>query len=114
MHLKNFSLITEDMSNIRLSPSYDLLSTRLLIPAQHDSEELALPLNGKKQNIRKKDFVEFGRNLNIPEKVIQNTIEDMYSNFSLWEQKIQQSFLNNKLKEQFCQLVKMRLQVFDT
>ncbi len=113
MHLKNFSLITEDLSNITLSPCYDLLSTRLLIPIQLDSEELALPLNGKKQNIRKKDFVEFGRSLNIPEKVIQNTIENMSSCFPLWEQKIQKSFINDQLKKQFLELIKMRLQVFD-
>src|SRR3990167_1710561 len=63
MHLKNFSLITEDLSNITLSPCYDLLSTRLLIPAHDDPEDLALALNGKKQNIRRKDFTEFGKNL---------------------------------------------------
>jgi serine/threonine-protein kinase HipA len=112
MHLKNFSLMTEEASNITLSPCYDLLSTRLLISAQSDPEDLALPLNGKKQNIRKKDFVEFGRNLNIPEKVIQNAIEAMSACYSPWEQKIQKSFLNNELKEQFCKLIKARLDIF--
>ena len=113
MHLKNFSLITEDISNITLSPCYDLLSTRLLISAQHDPDELALPLNGKKQNIRKKDFFEFGKNLNISEKVIENTIESMSAYFSPWEQKIQQSFLSEKLKVQFRELIKMRLNIFN-
>lgn len=114
MHLKNFSLITEDMANIILSPCYDLLSTRLLIPFQQDSEELALPLNGKKQNIRKKDFIEFGKNLTIPEKVIQNTIENMSGYYLSWEQKIQKSFLTDKLKDEFCQLIKIRLRVFES
>lgn len=112
MHLKNFSLITEDVSNITLSPCYDLLSTRLLISAQHDPEELALSLNGKKQHIRKKDFIEFGKNLNIPEKVMQNTMHAMSTYLPTWEQKIQNSFLSDELKEQFCQLIKMRLQLF--
>jgi serine/threonine-protein kinase HipA len=112
MHLKNFSLMTEDFSNIMLSPCYDLLSTRLLIPAQDDPEDLALPLNGKKQNLRKKDFVEFGKNLNIPAKVIQSTIETMGNYFSPWEQKIQKSFLNNDLKEKFCEFIKMRIELF--
>jgi serine/threonine-protein kinase HipA len=111
MHLKNFSLITEDISNITLSPCYDLLSTRLLISAKNDPEDLALPLNGKKQNVRKKDFIEFGKNLNISEKVIQNTIETMGTYFSSWEQQIQKSFLNDELKEQFYNLIKMRLDI---
>ena len=54
MHLKNFSLITDDIENIHLSPCYDLLSTRLLIAEKDDPEELALTLNGKKKNIFKK------------------------------------------------------------
>ena len=111
MHLKNFSLITENVSNITLSPCYDLLSTRLLISSKNDPEDLALPLNGKKQNIRKKDFFEFGKNLNISEKVIQNTIESMSEYFSQWEQKIQKSFLNAELKEQFRELIKMRINI---
>ena len=109
MHLKNFSLITEDMSSITLSPSYDLLSTRLLIPSKQDPEDVALPLNGKKQNIRKKDFIEFGKSLNISEKVIQNTIESMSTHFSAWEHKIEKSFLNDELKEQYKNLIVMRL-----
>lgn len=111
MHLKNFSLITEDYSNITLSPCYDLLSTRLLIPAKNDPEDLALSLNGKKQNIRKKDFVEFGKNMNIPDKVIQNTIETMKIYFLPWQKKIEKSFLNSDLKEQFCKLIKTRLDI---
>ena len=54
MHLKNFSLIRNEDDEIMLSPAYDLLSTKLLIPK--DKEDLALPLNGKKNNFRKKDF----------------------------------------------------------
>lgn len=46
MHLKNFSLITNQDDDVTLSPAYDLLSTALLLP--EDKEELALPLNGKK------------------------------------------------------------------
>jgi serine/threonine-protein kinase HipA len=111
MHLKNFSLITEDAYNITLSPCYDLLSTRLLISSKDDPEDLALPLNGKKQNIRRKDFIEFGKNLNISEKVIQNTIESMSTHTSQWEQKIQNSFLKDGLKEQLLELIKMRINI---
>src|SRR5262249_40502713 len=43
MHLKNFSLLTTGEEWIRLSPAYDLLSTKLAMPA--DREEIALTLN---------------------------------------------------------------------
>lgn len=111
MHLKNFSLITEDSSNVVLAPNYDLLSTRLLISEQDDPDDLALPLNGKKRNLRKKDFFEFGKNLNITEKVIQYTIESVTGHFPQWQQKIQNSFLSSELKEQFQELIKNRLDI---
>ena len=111
MHLKNFSLLTEDSSNITMAPNYDLLSTRLLISYQDDPEDLALPLNGKKNNIRKKDFFEFGKNLNINEKVILNTVESMTACFPQWQQKIQKSFLSDDLKEQYQELIKEKLEI---
>ncbi len=113
MHLKNFSLITEDITNITLAPCYDLLSTRLIIPAKTDPEDLALSLNGKKHNLQKKDFFTFGENLNISKKVIQNTLESMTAYLLPWEHKIQLSFLNDKLKEQFYNLIKLRLNILN-
>lgn len=56
MHLKNFSLI-EDGPKSRcfgLSPAYDMLPVNIIIP--EDKEQMALSLNGKKRNIRRKDF----------------------------------------------------------
>jgi serine/threonine-protein kinase HipA len=101
MHLKNFSMVTNDLNNIRLSPCYDLLSTKLLIASTIDPEELALPINGKKSNIIKKDFVKLGENLNIPIKVINYSISKMLSNQDKWFNKIDDSFVSEELKEKF-------------
>ena len=59
MHLKNFSLIeTAPESGVYvLSPAYDLLSVNLVMP--EDKEQFALPMNGKKTNLRRKDFLIF-------------------------------------------------------
>lgn len=46
MHLKNFSLITRDQK-IMLSPVYDLLNSTIAMGSA--KEEIALPLNGKKE-----------------------------------------------------------------
>lgn len=105
MHLKNFSLLTEQPDNIKFSPCYDLLATKLLIPTHIDPEELALPINGKKSNLRKKDFLAFAENLKILPKVANYSMESMRSCFSVWENKINQSFLSQKLKESFKELI---------
>lgn len=49
MHLKNFSLISEKVGKYVLAPTYDQVSTAIVMP--EDTDELALPLNGfqKKQ-----------------------------------------------------------------
>ena len=56
MNLKNFSFITRNQK-ILLSPAYDLLNTTIVL--SKSEEELALPLNGKKRNLRKNDFLEY-------------------------------------------------------
>ena len=59
MHLKNFSLIESESGSgeYHLSPAYDLLPVNVIIP--EDKEEFALPINGKKRNIHRKDFLIF-------------------------------------------------------
>ena len=69
MHLKNFSVIyTGDV--IALSPSYDLLNTTIVLPGP--VEELALPLNGKKNRLNPHDLVDyFGRErLQLTDRII--------------------------------------------
>ena len=65
MHLKNFSLIetSENSGEYVLSPAYDLLPVNVIMP--EDKEELALALNGKKQNLRRNDFLIFAENCGI-------------------------------------------------
>lgn len=48
------------------SQAYDLLPVNIVVP--EDQEQLALTLNGKKQNIRRKDLLAFAENCSIPAK----------------------------------------------
>ena len=61
-HLKNFSIIYNDEGQIRLSPAYDIVSSKLVIPGEGD---LALPMNGKKDRITGRDFEQFAGTLKI-------------------------------------------------
>ncbi len=109
MHLKNFSLIREQDDEIILSPAYDLLSTKLLIP--EDQEDLALTLNGKKNNFRKKDFDFFAGKLSINEK----TRSDIYDRFTnvlpSMTGLISRSFLSDEMKEKYSDLISKRFDI---
>lgn len=103
MHLKNFSLIRNEDYEIMLSPAYDLLSTKLLIPK--DKEDLALTLNGKKNNFRKKDFDLFAAQLRINESALRNIYEKFGSSFSQLFKLINKSFLSDQMKEKYILLL---------
>lgn len=107
MHLKNFSLLTNEEDEVTLSPAYDLLSTKILMP--EDKEELALTLNGKKNNLRKKDFELLAEKLG----VIQKTRDVIYSKFfssqETLNKTIDASFLKDDTKLIYKELIEQRL-----
>jgi serine/threonine-protein kinase HipA len=105
MHLKNFSLIESDNGFV-LSPAYDLVSVKLAMPK--DNEELALTLNGKKNNLEKKDFLKFGETINLQEKTILNIFENFKSKLPILTEYINISFLNDDLKKRYIDLLNKR------
>ena len=109
MHLKNFSLIRNEDDEIMLSPAYDLLSTKLLIPK--DKEDLALPLNGKKSNMKKKDFDLFASQLGINETALKKIYVKFGDLFSEMNKLINKSFLSKEMKEKYITLLDERRKV---
>lgn len=75
MHLKNWTLV-RDARRVVLSPAYDLLPVRLLVD---DPEEFALPINGKKNRLERRDFEALGKHLKIPDIVIRRTLDGLPS-----------------------------------
>lgn len=106
MHLKNFSLLRTEDDEIVFSPAYDLLSTKLLIP--EDTEELALTLNGKKNNLKKKDFDDFAKKLQINDKARDNSYENFFSRRQEMLKLVDKSFLTDVLKEKYKELLHER------
>ena len=92
-----------------LSPAYDLLSTKLLIPK--DKEDLALPLNGKKSNFRKKDFDSFASQLEINETALRKIYEKFGDSFIEMNKLINKSFLTKEMKEKYLVLLDERRNV---
>lgn len=79
MHLKNWTLV-RDAGRIVLSPAYDLLPVRLLVD---DPEEFALPINGRKNRLERRDFEAFGKHLKIPDIVIRRTLDALPARLTL-------------------------------
>jgi serine/threonine-protein kinase HipA len=76
MHLKNFSLMTQEMGEIGLAPAYDLICTQILLP--EDLEEMALPVNDKKAKLNRMDFENMAETLKISKKAMQNSFERLH------------------------------------
>ncbi len=107
VHLKNFSIIyREDV--IGLSPAYDLLNTTIALP--HPEEELALPLNGKKNRLKRQDLVDyFGRNrLQLTGRVIDKVMLELKQARTVWEQLLALSFLSEQMKEKYLSVLEDR------
>jgi len=100
MHLKNFSVIyTGDV--IALSPAYDLLNTSIVLPGV--LEELALPLNGKKNSLRPQDLIDyFGRDrLQLTDRIIDKVLIKFRQLRKPWEDLLANSFLSTPMKEKY-------------
>lgn len=107
MHLKNFSLITRNRQTT-LSPAYDLLNTTIAQP--YTKEELALPLNGRKNNLRRRDFIDYFavERLQINHATLSHMLEDIHDALPKWQHLISNSFLSEPMKLRYLELLKER------
>lgn len=105
MHLKNFSMMLKN-GNWVLAPAYDLLNVAIVNPG--DTEELALTLNGKKQKLKRKYFEVFGHLLGLNERQIKGAFTRLLKNKNNAQHWINQSFLSEKYKVLYMDLLNKR------
>lgn len=112
MHLKNFSIIKDAENQYKLSPAYDLLSSNLAMPA--DKEQTALTLHGKKNRLRKPDFLSLAEKLgiseSIAEKIISRFSNSMRKEFEVF---VSKSFMPAEAQEKFIILMHSRFNVLN-
>lgn len=106
MHLKNFSLWRPSRNAYQLAPAYDLVATALLIPG--DAEESALALNGKKKNLRRKDFDALASSLGLAEKVRDNAYRKLGGSMDRWDASLERGFLSGELRSKYSSLLRER------
>lgn len=109
MHCKNFSLIDIGIREYVLAPAYDLLSVWLADPA--DTEEMAMTftVGGRKNGFGKQTFLDGMMASGILEKVAEAIISRMCRHSKAWKDLIDLSFLPEKMKQSYKNLLDQRL-----
>jgi serine/threonine-protein kinase HipA len=107
MHLKNFSLLVDENGFVRLTPAYDLLCTRLVIT----DDQLALPVCGKKDNLRRNLWLEFAKYCQLSERSAARVLRQQADALPEALDLINRSFLPDEMKTSYRQLVEERSQL---
>lgn len=108
MHLKNFSLLYKPDGSIALSPAYDLLPTKLLLP--EDKDESALAVSGKRRRLNVDDFMAFGYRIQLREKQLTNALERLSGRLPKLFHMLDRGFCTPKTKQRYRDLIVERAQ----
>ena len=108
MHLKNFSLISEKPGKYVLTPTYDQVSTAIVMP--EDTDELALPLNGFQKKLLSMDFVQAMENTGLTTLMAQRILTRFTALREKWFACIDDSFISETQKVQFKALITKRIE----
>lgn len=106
MHLKNFSLVYNNDGLTTLSPAYDLLATKLVMP--EDTEEVALTICGKKNRMNIQGFRSFAEYCKINDKACENVLKNFEKCLPLFREMILMSFLSDDMAQKYLNLVNER------
>lgn len=106
-HLKNWSLLTRN-GVTGLSPAYDLLNSWLVL--RHPRDELALPLRGKKANLKATDLMDYLalERLSLPIDIRDAIMQEMERALPVWENLLDICFLPDEHKERYSELLRDR------
>ncbi len=107
MHLKNFSMIRLNNGNFELTPAYDLVPVKIILP--EDKEELALTLCGKKSNIKVDDFRKLSEHMRLTEQQFEKTKNRLLQQTEKFLcEALKRSFMPDSMKNDFKELFSER------
>lgn len=89
-----------------LSPAYDLLNVSIVNP--EDTEELALTLQGKKSNLKRVHFENFGTNMGLTEKQLQGVFKRFLNRKKDALKWVDSSYLSKNMKGLYIELINQR------
>ena len=110
MHMKNFSLLREHDGTWRLSPAYDLVPVKVVLP--NDEDDLALTVNGKNRNLKSADFKAAALTMGLTEvqyrRIAQRIVSAVGKHL---DEAMVRSFLSDGFADRIRRLVASRLSV---
>lgn len=106
-HLKNFSLMTTSEGIHRLSPAYDLVCTKLIIP----DDTLAMPIGGRHKNLTRRKWLDFAEYCGIPERAAKRLISEQIDALDPVLRLVSASFLADRMKGQFEEFLRQNTRV---
>ncbi|MFZ5828436.1 MAG: type II toxin-antitoxin system HipA family toxin [Planctomycetota bacterium] len=107
-HLKNFSLVRTTEGRWRLAPAHDLVCTRLPIPSDRD---LALPICGKRSNLDRRQWLDFAKYSQIPERAAARLLQEQIDGLESSLRFIKASFLPDDLKSRYQEIVQQNTEL---
>ena len=108
MHLKNFSLYSEKSGRYVLTPTYDQVSTAIVMP--EDTDQLALPLNGFQKKLLSMDFAQAMEMSGLNGKMVQRIFDRLIPLKKKWFACIDASFVSEQQKTRFKELISDRIE----
>jgi len=104
MHLKNFSLY-KNKGKYVLSPTYDLLNT---VIETNDIEELALSIDGKKNNLNKNNFLNLAKKYNLTTIQVDRIFSFYKNKYQQIIKEIENSLLPEDKKTKYKEIINKR------
>jgi serine/threonine-protein kinase HipA len=108
LHLKNLSLTTHG-DRTRLTPAYDLVSTRVVIP---EDDGMALAVNGKRHRLQRSDWLKFARYCGISEEEADVTISSVVTGLDEAIELIARSLLPAAHQRRYMDVLTAQAKVF--
>ena len=109
MHCKNFSLVDTGNGEYTLAPAYDLLAVLLADPKDTEEMAMSFTVGGAKTGFDRNTFMTAFTQSGIPVAVADKMIERMKGCLPQWTELIGQSFLPEKIKTDYCSLLRNRI-----
>jgi len=106
-HLKNFSLLRKKEVEYQLSPAYDIVNSRLVLP--EEKEDMCLSLQGKKNRLSGRDFRRLSEHFGLTRKQVDNSLTRLNELKPGIETMIAESFLSQGFKDRFFEIFKERV-----
>ncbi len=106
-HLKNFSLLKKKEVDYQLSPAYDIVNSRLVLPGE--KEDMCLSLQGKKNQLFGGDFRRLSEHFGLNRKQVDNSLTRLNDLKLSIETMIGENSLSQHLKDGFLEIFRERV-----